>query len=224
MRPIFVIMIILNKILIINFNGKKCWIWTVCNAQLITLNPITFMAFSEITLFQRFKIKVFGLTPLIRTRSHRIVPMTWWNIINSCLCLWHYFKKVTVSLIGPSEETSDGIISKCKDNIFRYYKTSDGENRCHWAELIRNPSHCDDIIVVVWSIVEYSGVTMKYWLAARQPGHTFNDRQHFWCSHSKNWSGLITKTNYKSRLIISPVDTFLSLAKSWYLWTYLQYF
>ena len=117
--------------------------------------------------------------------------MTWWNIINSCLCLWHYFKKITVSLIGPFE------LSKCKDNIFRYYKTSDGENR--------NPSHCDDIIVVVWCIVECR-VTMKYWLAARQPGHTFNDRQHFWCSHSKNWSGLITKTNYKSRLIISPVS------------------
>ena len=29
------------------------------------------MAFCEITLSQRFKIKVFGLTPMIRTRSHR---------------------------------------------------------------------------------------------------------------------------------------------------------
>ena len=39
------------------------------SAQLISLNPITFMAFSEITLFQRFKIKVFGLTPIYHDKD-----------------------------------------------------------------------------------------------------------------------------------------------------------
>ena len=87
--------------------------------------------------------------------------------------------------------------------------TSDGENRCYWGELIRNPLHYDDIIVVLCATVDYSGVTMKYWLASGQRGHTFNDGQHFWCWPGKNWSEMITKTNYKSSLIIPPVLSFL---------------
>ena len=60
-----------------------------------------------------------------------------------------------------------------------------------------------------WTIVDYSGVTMKYWLALGQRGHTFNDRQHFWCSPRKKWSEIITKTKYKSRVITSPGLSFL---------------
>ena len=60
-----------------------------------------------------------------------------------------------------------------------------------------------------WTIVDYSGVTMKYWLALGQRGHTFNDRQHFWCSPRKKWSEIMTKTKYKSRVITSPGLSFL---------------
>ena len=53
---------------------------------------------------------------------------------------------------------------------------------------------------------------MKYWLADRQPGHTFNDGQHFWCWPTTKTglrSVMMTKTKYKSRVIISPVLSFL---------------
>ena len=58
------------------------------------------------------------------------------------------------------------------------------------------------------TIVDYSGVTMKYWLASGQRGHTFNDEQHFWCWRGKNWSEMTTKRNYKSTLIIPPALSF----------------
>ena len=70
--------------------------------------------------------------------------------------------------------------------------------------------HYDDIIVVLCGTVDYSGVTMKYWLAKGQRDHTFNDGQHFWCFHLTK-RGLISerKKKYKSLVIIPPVLSFL---------------